>query len=227
MHSSHTHIYTHISLRKPWWCCRETCEKPQIGAATHTHTHGSHSHMQHLHTYTWTDMWPYIIQTNTLTSKTAPIRTHSHPPLMQTHLGLYRRCHTILDRLHFFIFFFLSWYSCRVELLDWSWIISTESNSTPFICEAVINGGQNAGGGEGRKCKLFRTKAPHKLASPFLKLYHYYILKMLICWADFPGELSKLVLFPRLPLCKGTAATSTSDLLITIRLPSLGSFKHW
>lgn len=123
-------------------------------------------------------------------------------------------------------------HSCRVELLDWSWIISTESNSTPFICGAVINGGKTqavAKRGEERKkkSKLFHTKASHKLASPFLKLYHYYILKMLICWADFPGELSKLVLFPRLPLCKGTAATSTSDLLITIRLPSLGSFKHW
>lgn len=119
-------------------------------------------------------------------------------------------------------------YSCRVELLYWSWIISTESNSTPFICGAVINRGKmQAVAKEKKKCKLFRTKAPHKLASPFLKLYHYYILKMLICWADFPGELSKLVLFPRLPLCKGTAATSTSDLLITIRLPSLGSFKHW
>ena len=156
---------------------------------------------------------------------------------IQTHLGLYAGWLKIWRGDTFFFFPPPPLYSCRVELLDWSWIISTESNSTPFICGAVINVGQNAGGGEwrgggresggGGGCKLFCTKAPHKLASPFLKLYHYYILKMLICWADFPGELSKLVLFPRLPLCKGTAATSTSDLLITIRLPSLGSFKHW
>lgn len=143
---------------------------------------------------------------------------------IRNHLGLYGGWLKI--RIGYTVFFL---YSCRVELLDWSWIISSESNSTAFICGAVINGGQMQAVAQGgkKKCKLFCTKAPHKLASPFLKLYHYYILKMLICWADFPGELSKLVLFPRLPLCKGTAATSTSDLLITIRLPSLGSFKHW
>ncbi len=79
-----------------------------------------------------------------------------------------------------------------VILLDWSWVISNESNCTPFICGAVINGKMQAV----KKCKWFCTKASHKLASPFLKWYHYYILKMLICWADFPGEWSKLVLFP-------------------------------
>lgn len=112
-----------------------------------------------------------------------------------------------------------------VKLLNWSFIIRNKSNCKPPSNGAVIN----------RKCRQQNAngcaqRAPHKLASPFLKLYHYYILKMLICWADFPGERSKLVPFPN---CLSALARldSTSDLLITIRLliwapSSIDNFRH-
>lgn len=58
-------------------------------------------------------------------------------PPIQNHLGLYGGWLKIRIGYTFIYIYF-----CRVELLDWSWIISTESNSTPFICGAVINGGK-------------------------------------------------------------------------------------